>query len=511
MSSESGGLPPGQAVLVECSQASTSLSGDIFPGGTEKNRKNEGKVPVVSEAECGVKEKEPENSGAAEEEEVGSKRPSFAGKALYSDILSRKKKEGDEPRGAYLGHRRKNVVRLVYTGDNIPDRDTGGKIIMRSLGFSPMQVFAFIHIPGTRDFDISFKNVAFLDTFWTRYSEVRNDDIWKDFEVVKISQNAYRNITILFKNESVPAYDVSYWLKRHCDEVQDLAPIYDNHGFWIGGYNVHVKLHSNNCGVIHLPNFLVIGRDRGYLFYAGQPRVCNKCGSNRHFGADCTKIKCSRCGEEGHFAKSCKFDVRCNLCNETGHLYNNCPKSEKNSLPSVLWSGLSVEEEMDAAAEALEGAEEGERACAEGAVKISDQREEEQGLLNANKMEDQGGEVSIKAGKKTDKKKNLSVSEPKEDSVDILNSVPIIFRCNPKTGIVSDVISDVMTSAKTEVPDGGPDAGEVIEWCPEEENEEIMTETVNNAEKTDVSASGLVLNNAGKKGGGEVVAGELKR
>uniref|UniRef100_H3AVS7 CCHC-type domain-containing protein n=1 Tax=Latimeria chalumnae TaxID=7897 RepID=H3AVS7_LATCH len=285
-------------------------------------------------------------------------------KNLYSDILKgnegSKKNEEKRERSNFSRQdfRRKNVVRLHYVGEVIPDRDMVRKdLIIESLHFSPLHVFALIHISGSRDFDISFRNMAYLDLFWTRYSEVKNDAIWKDFEIIKISENASRHITILFKTEAVPALDISFWLRRCCKEVGDLKPIYDKNGFWISGYKVFVKLCSAENGLMHLPNFITIGSDRGYLFYPGKLKVCHKCGSGWHFGADCTKLFCTRCGLMGHLAKDCTKEVRCNLCNEVGHIYMHCPKSEKNSLPSELLDGLSVEEQMNIDAEAMEAAE----------------------------------------------------------------------------------------------------------------------------------------------------------
>uniref|UniRef100_H3A6Y4 CCHC-type domain-containing protein n=1 Tax=Latimeria chalumnae TaxID=7897 RepID=H3A6Y4_LATCH len=302
-----------------------------------------------------------EDAGKEQEDKEGQK-TSTSGKALYSEILKRKEKEKESerekrerPSFSRIDYRRKNVVRLYYTGKIIPDRDMVGKdMIIDSLHFTPLHVFAFIHIAGTREFDISFRNVAYLDSFWARYKEVKDDLLWKDFEVIKISESATRQVTILFKSELVPASDISFWLKRHCEEVGFLKPIHDRNGFWIGGYKVLVKLYITDAGLVHLPNFITIGRDRRFLFYPGQPSVCHKCGLGRHFGTNCTKLFCSRCGLSGHLAKDCKSEIKCNLCNQTGHLYINCPKSEKNGLPEALWSGLSVEEQMDAEAEALE-------------------------------------------------------------------------------------------------------------------------------------------------------------
>ncbi|XP_064415122.1 uncharacterized protein LOC135357213 [Latimeria chalumnae] len=368
MSSESGGLPPGQAVPVDSPETSEKEWGNVAVSKdgniefinvdvsslitpVEGPKKANGKVIEKGNGKENEKERVIVGpyKGAILEENKGKPE-----KSLYSDIL---KGNRDFPNASSLDHRRKNVVRLYYTGEIIPDRESVGKdLIINSLHFSPLHVFAFIHISGSREFDISFRNVSFLDLFWQRYSEVKNDPIWKDFQVIRISQNTSRQITILFKTESVPASDILFWLKRHCDTVGELKPIYDKNGFWIGGYKVFVKLHSTNFDLQHLPNFITIGRDRGHLFYPGQPKVCFKCGSGRHFGTACTKQLCSRCGVAGHFAKDCKKEVTCNLCNQTGHLYVNCPKSERNGLPEALCSGLSTEEQMDLAAEELEEA-----------------------------------------------------------------------------------------------------------------------------------------------------------
>uniref|UniRef100_H3AW55 CCHC-type domain-containing protein n=1 Tax=Latimeria chalumnae TaxID=7897 RepID=H3AW55_LATCH len=249
-------------------------------------------------------------------------------KSLYSEVLKGKeggKRNGEKkerPSYSRYDHRRRNVVRLHYTGENIPDRDVVGKeLLINSLWFTPLHIFALIHVSGSRDYDISFRNAAFLDMFWARYEEVKNNELWKDFVVIKISENSNRYITILFKTEAIPSLDISFWLRTRCKEVGNLKPIFDRNGFWNGGYNVAIKLYSTDKGLAHLPNFITIGNDRGFLFYPGQPKVCHKCGSGRHFGADCTKVCCARCGQVGHFARDCKKEIKCNLCGEEGHIY----------------------------------------------------------------------------------------------------------------------------------------------------------------------------------------------
>ncbi|XP_064410329.1 zinc finger CCHC domain-containing protein 3-like [Latimeria chalumnae] len=330
MSAESAGLPEKQVVLDWSSEAeenelNSSVGSTMIEQGKAKELNGNGKgneklnadkVNVNMENNLENKGKE---RGTYMEDPIEG--PSFQSKKLYSEALGGKKKRSEEHYN-FMDSRRKNVVRLHFTGNIIPNRDTVGKdIIIDSLQFTPLQVFAFIHIAGSRDFDISFCNVLFLDSFWAKYEKVKDTPLWKDFEAIKITENAVRYITILFRNESVPSSDVSFWLRRHCTMLGALNPIYDRHGFWEGGYKVKVQLKTSETGLQHLPNFINIGRDRGYLFYPGQPKVCSKCGSNRHFGANCAKLFCVKCNNVGHIASNCANNIVCNLCNKEGHTY----------------------------------------------------------------------------------------------------------------------------------------------------------------------------------------------
>nr|XP_014354042.1 PREDICTED: uncharacterized protein LOC106706931 [Latimeria chalumnae] len=85
-----------------------------------------------------------------------------------------------------------------------PDRESVGRdLLMDSLHLTPMHVYAFVHFSGSREYDISFRIPAFLDLFWTRYERVKDTPLWQDYEVIKISQDTIRKITILFRTEVV--------------------------------------------------------------------------------------------------------------------------------------------------------------------------------------------------------------------------------------------------------------------------------------------------------------------
>ncbi|XP_064423454.1 zinc finger CCHC domain-containing protein 3-like [Latimeria chalumnae] len=228
-------------------------------------------------------------------------------KTLYSDML----KKNDERERSSAEFRRKNVVRLRFMGEQIPDRDfVAKKQLMESMRFTPLQVYALIHISGSREFDISFQNGVYLEQFWDKFVQEQHKPEWKDFLAVRISQANLKTVTILFKNESVPSLDILYWLKKQCTVWGNLDPIYDHFGFWIGGYKVRVSLEVTEYGIKHLPNIITIGRDRGFLFYAEQPKTClNFCGSKQHLSSDCPKQVCGKCGKQGHLSTSCDSEV----------------------------------------------------------------------------------------------------------------------------------------------------------------------------------------------------------
>uniref|UniRef100_A0A803JVJ6 CCHC-type domain-containing protein n=1 Tax=Xenopus tropicalis TaxID=8364 RepID=A0A803JVJ6_XENTR len=262
--------------------------------------------------------------------------------------------------------KRRNVVKIkwVQGREGFPGRRyVARRLIKETLGFTPDDVYALVTVTDT-EFDLSFKLPQGLEEFWKGYERERGSDVWNGFEVIPVSKPEVKNVTIIFKSESINEEDVMFWLKRQCQVLSPLQRIYDEEGFWIGGWKVQVRLHSHLHVQKHLPNSLFLGKDRGVCFYVGQPRVCFKCGSNRHLAGKCTVQKCAFCGEVGHPSKDC-VTIRCNLCLKLGHAHRDCPDAWHNvqkqcpNLLAELGEGMGGEEGPETQGAAQRGTEGG--------------------------------------------------------------------------------------------------------------------------------------------------------
>ncbi|KAM9294294.1 zinc finger CCHC domain-containing protein 3-like [Gastrophryne carolinensis] len=212
--------------------------------------------------------------------------------------------------------KRRNVVRFKNKGakEDLSDRrHVIRELLCNQMVFTPADILAVINLPDRQGYDISFKLMASLDRFWASVTKFRGADGWDQFILIPVSKPGTVSVNILFWNESVPPQDIVIWLRRHCNMVSDLTKCLDDDGIWTGGWRVLVKLRQHSNVTLHLPNSFFIGRERGVCFYAGQPRLCFKCGKAGHVAGVCTVVKCNLCGEIGHTSAMCT-NVRCNLC-----------------------------------------------------------------------------------------------------------------------------------------------------------------------------------------------------
>ncbi|KAM5245917.1 zinc finger CCHC domain-containing protein 3 [Ctenodactylus gundi] len=232
------------------------------------------------------------------------------------------------------------LVRICFQGDEsaCPTRDfVVGSLILRSIGMDPSDIFAVIQIPGSREFDVSFRSAEKLALFLRGYEEKRErEDCWENFVVLGRSKSSLKTLFILFRNETVDVEDIVTWLKRHCDVLAVPVKVTDRFGIWTGEYKCEIELRQGEGGVRHLPGAFFLGAERGYSWYKGQPKTCFKCGSRTHMSGNCTQDRCFRCGEEGHQSPFCRKGIVCNLCGKQGHAFAQCPKAVHNSLAAQL-------------------------------------------------------------------------------------------------------------------------------------------------------------------------------
>ena len=283
------------------------------------------------------------------------------------------------------------------------------------LGFAPGDINCLLVLPQGKGFDVSFKSVELLRVFWEKFEGVK--DKFGLFNVERLTDESVKVVFVRMYNELVSAWDVERWLERFCVVRSFASKVLDVDGIWTGGWRVPIKLQVDPAGYggfRHLPSSIVLGENRGVVYYAGQPKLCRRCGAYGHLVEGCKAIVCLRCREVGHEAPECPTGRKCNLCGSPGHIYRNCPDSFANRARGGA-AGSSNQGEGGAQGsqegEERSGEEQGKEQEGEGVAQKGEGAARESEEAPAGGGEEQGVQEAAQEKEGAEVSKNEEVSE----------------------------------------------------------------------------------------------------
>lgn len=199
-------------------------------------------------------------------------------------------------------------------------------VIQKELGFSPTQIDYIFGLPGKKSYEVIFATNTLFESCIDKFNRLKQSrPQLENIKRTALSGREPKAVTVIMHSEYVRGEDIKIWLSFKCVVMRGLD-LKDKDGIRTGAYRFYVHLHrdENSGDLTHLPPIIQLGAIRGYVFYAGQPKTCRKCGGNDHLAAECDNVVCKNCNSDEHIAR------KCNLCGGEGHNFRACPQSYAN-------------------------------------------------------------------------------------------------------------------------------------------------------------------------------------
>ncbi|KAJ1193100.1 hypothetical protein NDU88_002405 [Pleurodeles waltl] len=184
--------------------------------------------------------------------------------------------------------------------------------------------------------------------YWQMCWSKRDEKPFSDFHLECQLMMEVKRMTVHIYNPYANIQDLTTFLRRHCTVTREPSSNLDSDGIWDGKWTVMAKLKEDPAaldGIHHPPSSFSLGHDLGYLYYPGQPKLCNNCSKPGHTAKDCTVQVCKNCKREGHTARACKEEAPCNLCGAVGHRFKDCPQRAKSYAQAAKPPGRAAQEE----------------------------------------------------------------------------------------------------------------------------------------------------------------------